>query len=124
MPQIDFNQALLEIDGTPSYFLDYDDSDLDFIKTNGYRKLVGRKPNTLKKTVIDILNIVEKDANPEENAKQGWLIVKVSKANSPISLESEEISMIKSKAKKNLTPMYCVQVCDILEGKENPFFQN
>lgn len=124
MAQIDFNQTLLEVDGSPSYSPEYDDSDLDFIKTNGFRKLVGRKNNTLKNTVIDLLNIVEKDANPEENAKQGWLIVKISKSKSPISLESEEIAMIKSKAKKNLTPIYCVQVCDILEGNVNPFSSN
>lgn len=122
---INFLEVLLEVDGTPSSYLTYDETDAEFVKANGYKKITGKKDNTLQKTVVELLNVIEKESNPEENVKQGFLIVKITKGVRKnlglVELEAEEVTMIKGRAKKYLHPIYSVQVCDLVEGNENPF---
>lgn len=115
------NQPLLEIDGTPAMQNIYDKNDTDFQNKFGTMKVIGQKAFILKDAIIGCLNHVSQGQSPEDSFKAGMLIVKVNKSNSETDFESEEIALIKKKAKEILPPQTMIAVCELIEGKENPY---
>lgn len=106
MSKVNINQNILTATGEP-------------ITENG-------KPISVKDIIINVLNMVQEGQSPEESYRCGELIVKISKhkSSSDIEMESEEISLVKAKIKKNGLPLTIIQICEILEGNKNPFENN
>ena len=123
MKPIDMNQPMLEIDGTTAMQNIYDKNDTEFQNKNGFQKVIGQKPFILKDAVIGCLNHVSQGQSPEDSFKAGMLIVKVNKSSLETEYESEEITLIKKKAKEVLPPQTMIAVCELIEGKENPYKQ-
>ena len=81
---------------------------------------------TVKDIIITVLNVESEGQTPEESYKCGELIVKISRAKdlTEVELSSEDITLIKAKVKKHGVPLTIIQVCEILEGNQNPFEKN
>lgn len=121
MKPVNMNEPMLELDGTPAMQNIYDRNDVDFQNKNGFPKITGQKPFLLKDAVVGCLNHVPQGQTPEESFKAGMLIVKVNKHTSETKYESEEIALIKKKAKESLPPQTMVAVCEMVEGNPNPY---
>lgn len=84
------------------------------------------KTVSIKDIIVSVLNVVSEGQTPEESYKCGELIVKISRSKTPseIELNSEDITLIKSKVKKHGLPLTIIQICEVLEGNKNPFEDN